>query len=95
MVRDLFAAGVNAEFVDDTAAMLTFGKCALIAEVSEEWEPPVDTKMEALSATVIRAPKQAVEQDQRAREAAALREDIDQLKTEHVKARADRKAKPN
>jgi hypothetical protein len=93
MVRDLFAAGVNAEFVDDTAAMLTSGKCAVVADVSEEWETPVDTKMEALGAIVIRAPKQAVEQDQRAREAAALREEIDQLKAEYAKARADRKAK--
>ena len=44
MVCDLFAAGVNAEFVDDTAAMLTPGKCAVVADVSEEWETPVDTK---------------------------------------------------
>jgi uncharacterized membrane protein len=93
MVRDLFAAGVGAEFVDDTAAMLTPGKCAVVADVSEEWETPVDTKMEALGAKVIRAPKHAVEQDQRAREAAALREEIDQLKVEHAKAQADRKVK--
>jgi uncharacterized membrane protein len=93
MVRDLFAAGVGAEFVDDTAAILTPGKCAVVADVSEEWETPVDTKMEALGATVMRTPKQAVEQDQRAREAAALREEIDQLRSEYAKARADRKAK--
>jgi uncharacterized membrane protein len=93
MVRDLFAAGVNAEFVDDAAAILTPGKCVVVADVSEEWETPVDTKMEALGATVIRTPKQAVEQDQRAREAASLREEIDQLKAEYAKARADRKAK--
>jgi len=93
MVRDLFAAGVNAEFVDDAGAMLTPGKCAVVADISEEWETPVDTKMEALGATVIRTPKQAVEQDQRAREAAALREEVDQLKAEYARARADRKAK--
>jgi uncharacterized membrane protein len=93
MVRDLFAAGVGAEFVDDTAAIFTPGKCAVVADVSEEWETPVDTKMEALGATVMRTPKQAVEQDQRAREAAALREEIDQLRSEYAKARADRKAK--
>jgi len=93
MVRDLFAAGVDAEFVDDAAAMLTPGKCAVVADISEEWETPVDTKMEALNATVIRTPKRVVEQDQRAREAASLREEIDQLKAEHAKARADRKAK--
>lgn len=93
MVRDLFAAGVNAEFVDDAAAMLTPGKCAVIADISEEWETPVDTKMEALGASVIRTARVAVEQDQSAREAAALREEIDQLKVEYAEARADRKAK--
>jgi len=93
MVRDLFVAGVDAEFVDDAAAILTSGKCAVVADVSEEWETPVDTKMETLGATVIRTPKQAVEQDQRAREAAALREEIDQLRAEYANARADRKAK--
>lgn len=93
MVRDLFVAGVDGTFVDDVAAILTPGKCAVVTDVSEEWETPVDTKMEALGATVIRTPKQAVEQDQRAREAAALREEIDQLRAEYAKARADRKAK--
>jgi uncharacterized membrane protein len=93
MVRDLYAAGVGAEFVDDAAAMLIPGKCAVVANVSEEWETPVDNKIEALGGIVIRAPKQTVEQDQRAREAAGLREEINQLKMEYAKAHADRKAK--
>jgi len=93
MVRDLFAAGVNAEFVDDTAATLTPGKCAVLADISEEWETPVDTRIEALGGIVFRTSKQVVEQDQRAREAAALREEIDQLKAEYAETRADRKAK--
>lgn len=93
MVRDLFVAGVGAEFVDDTAAMLTPGKCAVVADVSEEWETPVDTKMEALGANVIRTPKQVVEQDQRASEAAAFREEIEELRAEYANARDDRKAK--
>src|SRR5271166_1166679 len=59
LLRDLFAAGVDADFVDDAAAKLTPGKYAVVADVSEEWETPVDTKMEALGATVIRAPRQS------------------------------------
>lgn len=93
MIRDLYSAGVSADFVDDASAMLTAGKCAVVADVSEEWETPVDARMEALGATVIRTPKQAVEQDQRAREVAALREEINQLKEEYAKARADHRAK--
>jgi uncharacterized membrane protein len=93
VVRDLFAAGVDAEFVDDASLMLIPGKCALIADVSEEWETPLDTKMEALGAVVIRTPKQFVEQDQRAEVLAVLREELQQLRAESARARADRKAK--
>lgn len=93
MIGDLHVAGVDAEFVDDVAAKLTPGKCAVIAEISEEWVTPVDTRMEAFGGTVFRAAQEMVEHDQRARQIAALRADIDQLKAEYAKARADRKAK--
>ena len=53
-IGDLHVAGVDAEFVDDVAATLTPGKCALIADISEEWVTPVDTRMEALGGTVFR-----------------------------------------
>lgn len=90
---DLNAAGVDAEYIDDIAASLTPGKCAVVADVSEEWVTPVDTRMEALGGAVIRTARKSVEHDQRAREVAELRAEIDQLKAEHAHARADRKAK--
>jgi len=93
MIGDLNVAGVDAEFVDDVAGTLKPGKCAVVAEVSEEWVTPVDTRMEALGGTVFRAARKSIEHDQRARDIAALRADIDQLKAEYAKARADRKAK--
>ncbi len=92
-IGDLNAAGVDVEFVDDTTAALIRGKCAVIADVSEEWVTPVDTRMEALGGVVFRAARTSVEDDQRARDVAALRAEIDELKTEHARARADRKAK--
>jgi hypothetical protein len=54
---------------------------------------PVDTRMEALNGVVFRTAKQNVEDDQRTRDVAALREEIEQLKAEQAQARADRKAK--
>jgi len=92
-IADLHVAGVDAEFVDDIAATLTPGKCAVLAEVSEEWVTPVDTRMEALGGTVLRTAKRTVEDDQRARDVAALRAEIDQLKAEQARARGERKAK--
>ena len=92
-IGDLNVAGVDAEFLDDIAAALTPGKCAVIADVSEEWVTPVDTRMEALGGAVVRTARKSVEDEQRARDVAALRAEIDQLKAEHARARADRKAK--
>jgi uncharacterized membrane protein len=92
-IGDLNVAGVNAEFLDDVSATLTPGKCAVVADVSEEWVTPVDTRMEGLGGTVFRTARKSVEDDQRARDVAELRAEIDQLKAEHAKARADRKAK--
>jgi uncharacterized membrane protein len=92
-VGDLFTAGVDSKFVDDVAARLTPGKCAVIADISEEWETPVDTRMEALSGTVLRTPKTVVEQDHQAREIAALRAEVAELKAEYANARDDAKLK--
>jgi len=92
-IGDLNVAGIDAEFLDDTAAALTPGKCAVVADVSEEWVTPVDTRMEALGGAIFRAARNSVEDEQRARDVAALRAEIDQLKAEHARARADRKAK--
>jgi uncharacterized membrane protein len=92
-IGDLHATGVDAEFVDEVAATLTPGKCAVIADVSEEWVTPVDTRMEALGGTVFRKARKFVEDDERARDVAALRAEIDQLKAEHARARGERKVK--
>jgi len=92
-IGDLHVAGVDGEFVDDVAATLTPGKCAVIADVSEEWVTPVDTRMEALGGTVLRKVRTLVEHDERARDVAELREEIDQLKAEAARARGERKAK--
>ncbi len=92
-IGDLHAAGVDAEFVDEVAATLSPGKCAVIADVSEEWVTPVDTRMEALGGTVFRKARKNVEDDERARDVAELRADIDQLKAEVAHTHGERKAK--
>ena len=92
-IGDLHAAGVDAEFVDEVAATLSPGKCAVIADLSEEWVTPVDTRMEALGGTVFRKARKNVEDDEWARDVAELRADIDQLKAERAHAYGERKAR--
>jgi len=92
-IGDLAIAGVDADFVDEVAATLTPGKCAVIADISEEWVTPVDAEMEALGGKVFRKARKSVAEDQYTRDVAELRADIDQLKAEHARARGERKAK--
>jgi len=92
-IGDLYVAGVNADFLDDVSAVLTSGKCAVVADVSEEWVTPVDFRMEALGGVVFRSLKTTVEDDQRSRDVADLKQEIAQLKAEHAQERSDRKAK--
>jgi uncharacterized membrane protein len=92
-IGDLYVAGVNADFLDDVSAALTPGKCALVADVSEELVTPLDSRIEAVGGVVFRSPLAAVEDDQRARDVADLKGEIAELKAENAEARADRKAK--
>ena len=90
---DLTVAGVDADYLDEVSAALTPGKCAVVADISEEWITPVDTRMEALGGVVYRTTRKIVAHDQWERDVASLHKEIDQLKTEHAQVRADRKAK--
>jgi uncharacterized membrane protein len=93
MVTDLYVAGVDEDFLADTSAALAPGTFAVIADVSEEWVTPVDSKMEALGGIVFRTPRQHFEEERRAMVVAELRQEVDSLKAEHAKVRDERKAK--
>jgi uncharacterized membrane protein len=90
---DLFVAGVDSDFLAEVSNALAPGKFAIVADISEEWVTPMDTRMEALNGFVFRTGRKSFEEAQRAREVAELRAEIDQLKAEHARARAEHKAK--
>jgi uncharacterized membrane protein len=90
---DLYVAGVDADFLSEVSAMLTPGKHAVVVDISEEWVTPLDTRMEALNGVVFRTTRSAFEQEQRAKDEAVLRAEIGQMKAEHARAKAERKAK--
>ncbi|MGO9994939.1 MAG: DUF1269 domain-containing protein [Steroidobacteraceae bacterium] len=93
LIGDIYSSGVDADFLADVSTTLTPGKCAVVADVSEEWVTPVDTRMEPIGGVVFRTLRTTAENDRSSREAAARRAELDQLKAEHAKAHADRKAK--
>jgi uncharacterized membrane protein len=92
-ISDIYAAGIDEDFLMEVSEKLTPGKYAVVADLSEEWVTPVDKTMEGLGGVVFRTAKTNFEADQRARDIAALKAEISELKAEHTKAIADRKAK--
>ena len=92
-ISDLFVAGVDSDFLGEVSETLTPGKHAVVADISEEWVTPVDTRMEALGGFVFRTARQSFEEDQRARDVAEMKAEVEELKAEHARAKADRKAK--
>lgn len=90
---EIYFAGVDDDFIMDVSSNLTNGKYAVLADVSEEWVTPIDTRMEELGGTVFRTSKKNFEADQWAKDTAATNLEIDQLKAEMATARADRKTK--
>ena len=90
---DLNNIRVGTDFIDDVQKALLPTNVALIAEVDEEWTTPVDTRMEASGGNVHRRALSEVRDKVDDEDVAAMKADLDQLKAEHAKAHADRKAK--
>ena len=89
---DLHSSGVNAEFVEEVSAKLTPGKYAIVADISEEYVTPLDTKMESLGGQVMRTRKRYEEIDQLKGDVRSLDAEIALLKKEWKNARSEQKA---
>ncbi len=92
-VGDMEHAGVTDEFVGDVTTAMTPGKVAVVADITEEWVTPLDTRMEEIGGVVFRRARTLVKNLQDDRDAAAHRAELEQLKAERAQARADRLAK--
>ncbi len=90
---DLDNARIGEDFLDDVTKGLLPNRVAVVAEIEEDWTTPVDTRMEAIGGTVFRRALSSVRDTVDDEEIAAMKADVAQLKAEHAKAHADRKAK--
>src|SRR5215467_1989621 len=90
---DVNNAGIGADFIDDVAKVLLPTRVAVVAEIDEEWTTPVDTRMEGIGGTVFRRALSEVKDTIHEENVNAMKADLAQLKAEHAKAHADRKAK--
>jgi uncharacterized membrane protein len=92
MVVDLGESGIDAGFLSDVSNAMTPGKVAVLAEIQETWEAPVDARLRPLGAVVLRRLRSEIVEDQLAREAAALRAERQRLREELAQASAQTKA---
>jgi len=90
---DIDNSRIGADFVDDVTKVLLPGRVAVVAQVSEEWTTPVDTRMEPIGGIVFRRALSAVQDTVNAEEIVAIKADIAQLKAELAQAHADRMTK--
>jgi uncharacterized membrane protein len=89
-IGDLKDVGVTDEFVGDITLALTPGKAAVVADIVEEWMTPLDTRMERIGGVVFRRARSFVKTSQDDRDAAAHQAEMEELKAERARAKADR-----
>lgn len=85
-VRDFWLAGVDLDFVERAAAILTPGKMAVVAEIEEEWVTPLNSAMETAGGTVFRRPRTEVVEAQFDCDIVTLKSEITQLEAEAAKS---------
>jgi uncharacterized membrane protein len=90
---DLARAGISDDFLQDMSEFLLPGKTALITEIDEDWQAPLDTRMEALGGQVFRRNRIEMEDAYYQRQIAADRDELIALEAERQKASAERKAR--
>ncbi|MDC4204928.1 MAG: DUF1269 domain-containing protein [Candidatus Manganitrophus sp.] len=93
-LQDLYDLGVDADFINEVSQKFAPGKTALVAEVSEDWVTPLDTRMEAIGGgTVVREWRDDFIHERTQRRIDALKAELARRKEEHAKTKADMQAK--
>lgn len=82
LMYDLFNAGLSGDFVDQISAELTPGKVAVVADIDETWETPVDTRIGALGGTTFRQYRSEVIDEELARESEAASKELEELRAQ-------------
>ena len=90
---DLTRFGVGEDFVSEVEEFLLPGHAAVVAEIDEAWQTPLDTRMEGLGGRIFRRSRIQVEDAYYEKEITAFEAELDSLDAELAKASAERKSK--
>jgi uncharacterized membrane protein len=77
-------AGITTEFIQSIQNELASGKVGLLAEVDEEWETPIDIRVEALGGTVFRQTRTQLEEAFFEKEIEAQQAELANLESERL-----------
>jgi uncharacterized membrane protein len=92
LMYDMFKAGVSMDFVEEVGQLMIPGKAAIIVDVDEPWETPVDTRLGFLGGTTFRRSPGEVIDAELLRENEAARKELEQLRAELKTSSAEAKA---
>lgn len=81
---DLTREGVDEEFVEDVGARLEPGNAAVVADIDENWQVPLDSRVEALGGKLLRRTKTQIEDAYLEREIEALQKELAILEAERL-----------
>ena len=90
---DLTQAGIGEDFLTEVSEYLLPGKAAVVAEIDEEWQTPLDSRMEALGGQIFRRNRIDLEDERFEKQIAAYESELEALDAEWARASAERKAK--
>jgi len=93
LIADASRAGVNDDFLMDVSAVLIPGKYAIVAEITEGWTVPLDTRIEDLGGVVFRKWRIDVEDAQIERDIEANKREMEELEEEWNHASDEAKEK--
>ena len=92
-MTDLYDSGVGLDFLDEVSSKVGPGSVCVVAEVTEDWTTPVDTRMEALGGSVLRTARIDFEDMQLGRDIEAWNAELDALDAEIEQADQEARAK--
>lgn len=86
----LVQGDVSDEFLEDISKSMNLGDFAVIAEVSEKWTAPIDTRIQALGGIVLREKRSDYVDSLMEKRVEAFKAEVAERKTEHASRKADR-----
>ena len=90
---DLTRAGIGEDFITEVSEYLLPGKAAVVADLDEEWQTPLDSRMEALGGEIFRRNRVALEDEHLQKQIAADEAELEAFEAEMAKASAERRAR--